>query len=268
MLTVEERDKALSDINPARNKVAVCFSGQIRTWRKCVDSWKHILKVLGQEDADVFCHLWDYNTIPNSITKDDREGKLVEQEEINAILNILQPKKFLVESRRDFKPYNANQPIDFPGFLSQYYGIMRSANLKREYEIENDFRYSAVARSRYDILYTEAVTGMYHNMKPGTMKTMGMIWDAEKHRGRISDLFWVADSDSYDIIADYYINQYYMNKDMFPRKPEEMIYPETIFFHYIKKNNITMIPNFWELKVMRESLELSHTKKEGGYEVW
>jgi len=269
MLSIEEREKLLFANNTAKDRVAVCFSGQIRTWRKCADNWHYILNSLGysSDRVDVFCHIWDYNTTPNSITLDGEPVK-VNSQEVSEILARLKPKKFLIESKKDFKPYSNNQPIRNSGFLSQFYSIMRCANLKREFEIENDMRYSAVARSRYDTLYSDNLAGLFHNIKPRSVKTCGLLWDKENNRGRISDLFWVSDSDTYDIIADYYINLGIIDERLL-KKHGETLYPECAFFYYLKKNDIVIQPNnSWIIKVMRESMELSHTKREGDYEVW
>ena len=40
------------------------------------------------------------------------------------------------------------------------------------------------------------------------------------------------------------------------------------FFHYLKKNNIGIQTNHWDVKLMRENAELSFAKKEGGFEIW
>jgi len=270
MLSTEERENVLLELNSAKNKVAICFSGQLRTWRKCVSNWHYILKTIGypEENIDVFCHIWDFNSIPNSIDTNGIFDRKVSKEEINEVLSILKPKKYVIESERVFTPFSPTQPITNSGFLSQFYGIMKSANLKRQYEIENNMRYSAVARSRYDTLYTDTCVGLYHNITPNVIKTCGIVWDETEMKGRIQDLFWVADSDTYDIIADYYINLGFIEKSIFTKEEHQFYPPELVFFYYLKKNNITIESNTWILKVMRESMELSSAKREGGYEVW
>lgn len=270
MLSTQEREAKLYEINPGKNRAAICFSGQLRTWRKCVKSWVNIFNYAGQmKEMDIFCHMWDFNTVPCSVQTSSQSVK-VEQQEIDELVSILKPKRFIVESERAFAPRNSNQPISSPAFLSQFYGIMRSANLKRQYEIENNMKYDIVVRARYDAYYeSNKITNMYQNLKPHSVKTWGILWDKDVGKGRINDMFWVADSDTYDLIADYYTNVSSMDKRVFITKQNEHTFPESVFFQYIKSYNLTMDP-CWDgsVKIMRESKELSSSKKEGDYEVW
>ena len=55
-------------LNNDKKRIAICFSGQLRTWRQCVRSWNNILMYDDNRDnVDVFCHIWDFNTVPNSV---------------------------------------------------------------------------------------------------------------------------------------------------------------------------------------------------------
>jgi len=264
----EQLQSAVTTFNPGANKIAICFSGQLRTWRKCVDTWIHILEHGGSRDnIDIFCHIWDFNSIPNSVPGINKPPVPVAESEIQEILDILKPKKFLVESYREFTPFNETQAITHGPFVSQFYGIMQAANLKRQYELENRMMYKGVVRARYDAYYTHNMTEFYRNIVPGVMHGFHMGWDPEIFRGRMGDIFWIADSDTYDLIADYYINLGYIDKKWFTQEHRDAT-PEWVFFHYLKKNKIDIQNNHWDIKLMRENSKLSFSKKEGGFEVW
>jgi hypothetical protein len=255
--------------NPGVNKVAICFSGQLRTWRKCKDTWIHILEHAGSRDnIDVFCHIWDFNSVPNSVPGIDKPNIPVPTEEIQEIIELLQPKKYLVESAKEFPPFSPTQAITHGPFISQFYGIMRAANLKRQYEIENDLQYKAVVRARYDAFYTHNMTEFYRNISKMTMHGFHMGWTPTEFKGRMGDIFWIADSDTYDLISDYYINLGYIDKKWFTSPGQTTFTPEFVFYHYLKKNNIRLQNNHWDVKLFRQSAELSFAKKEGGFEVW
>lgn len=272
----EQLQSAVTSFNPGANKIAVCFSGQIRTWRKCVDTWHHILEHEGSRDnIDVFCHFWDFNTVPNSVPDHPKVSELADLDEINAVMEYLKPKKYVIESERSFPLFDPNQAITHGPFISQFYSIMRSANLKRQYEIENNMMYKGVVRARYDAYYTGNMTESYRSIQPNTMHGFHMGWIPTINRGRMGDIFWIADSDTYDIICDYYINLGYIDRKWFTDTTEHNTQswgdcdtPENVFFHYLKKNGIQLQTNHWDIKLMRENAELSFAKKEGGFEVW
>lgn len=268
-MSQEQLQSAAISYNPGAGKIAICFSGQIRTWRKCVDTWQHILEHEGSRDnIDVFCHFWDFNTVPNSVPDHPKISEPADLAEIHAVIDYLKPKNFIIESERNFPLFDPNQAITHGPFISQFYGIMRCANLKRQYEIENRMMYKGVVRARYDAFYTHNMTESYRNINSNTMHGFHMGWDPEYNRGRMGDIFWIADSDTYDLISDYYINLGYIDRKWFTDKNTTNATPEFVFFHYLKKNNIQLQTNHWDVKLMRESAKLSFAKKEGGFEVW
>lgn len=246
-------------------RIAVCFSGQPRTWRKCIDTWHNILLQNGRRDhVDVFCHLWNFNTVSNAAGVNNSVSEPVSQEEISELIKFLNPKKILIESEKSFTAQTDTQVISVPSWLSQFYGIMRSARLKKEFEIDNDLMYDVVVRARYDAVYETRISDSYQTVTPNTMHGFHFGWHESSNRGRMGDISWFSDSMTYDIISDYYLNLSLIDKKWFG--PDWT--PEQVFFHYIKKNNINIESNHWSIKLMRPSQELSFTKSKDGYETW
>jgi len=249
-------------------RIAICFSGQLRTWRKCINTWDNILKHNGSNDnIDVFCQIWDFNTIPNSVgprgDQTQRDNIIVSKDEIAELIDILKPKKILIESNKDLKPMSEDQAITYSPFLSQFYSIMRASRLKKEYEIENNIMYDVVVRARYDSYYISNISDFYKNVSPRTMHGFHFGWNELKKVGRMGDICWFSDSMTYDVIADYYLNLKYIKKTWF-----RDVVPESVFFHYLKKSNIIIDNNHWDIKLFRDSKHKSHSKREGGYEIW
>jgi hypothetical protein len=95
-------------------KIAVCLSGQPRTWRQCYDTWNFLFKDLKKNEnlretdieVDYFIHTWDFNSKPYSVWTRERYGMQGFQAppsdhqtsaEILDYIKTIQPKQFLIE---------------------------------------------------------------------------------------------------------------------------------------------------------------------------
>ena len=131
-------------------KIAVCLSGQSRTWFTAKDNIK---KFFG--DTDYFIHSWDRNTYnnykePNKYKPIDYKISKLEQ---ISIINNFEPKLYEFE-----KFGNCINSTWYP----MYYSFMKSVWLKRKYELEHDFVYDIVIKARFDINYKG--TFLIHNV--------------------------------------------------------------------------------------------------------
>lgn len=188
-------------------KIALCLSGQPRTWKKCYTQWFEMFKPYGE--LDVFFHFWDYNTLPSTFMSENfnytvKDEKL-DATEINDIVNLLSPKSYLFEPRKPIKYWNCTLPIDKQfGYwaIDQYYSLYYSSLIKKEYEIKHDFVYDAVVKLRSDIWFTQPV--ILNKPEPNTVYSAGMHWDDEFRAFRKTDIFWYSDSHTFDQYAQYY----------------------------------------------------------------
>jgi hypothetical protein len=211
--------------------------------------------------------MWDFNTDPNSSPSKTSQSVKVDPKEIEELLAILQPKKFVIESERDFNIGSSTQAIQYKPFMSQYYGIMRAGQLKKDYEIENNIMYDVVARARYDAVYLTNVSDQYKSVLSGTMHGFHFGWSVDNNRGRIGDIFWFCDSMTYNIISDFYLNLGTIDVKWFKTNGDLII--EWVFFHYIKKNKIEIENNNWNIKLFRSSEDHVLIKDEkNGFELW
>ena len=114
-------------------RIAVCISGQPRTWRTAKDN---ILKYfdLPKCEVDFFIHTWDKNSFR---LKTDinwtRTYDPVAADELDGIKEAFKPKLIEMEKYKDENFLSIWDSI--------YYSFMKSVWLKRKYELDNDFIY-------------------------------------------------------------------------------------------------------------------------------
>jgi len=163
----------------SKKRIAVCLFGEPRS----VGTTSSYIKSFFECDdieVDYFCHSWIKNTCRWYLGKDsiyNIELNSEEQKEediygnINKVTEYLKetynPKKILVEDYVPFiRKYSKEKSKEYgvpyaerwlkkpdeqiPDGTGQFFSTEKSINLKREYEIENNFRYDVVYRLRYD----------------------------------------------------------------------------------------------------------------------
>tara|TARA_B110001450_G_scaffold50029_1_gene46648 strand:+ start:13985 stop:15910 length:1926 start_codon:yes stop_codon:yes gene_type:complete len=152
----ERFDKLIAIINNIKNrthkefykhKIAICFSGQLRTFRKTYESfYKNILNVLKQTfEVDIFMFIW----------------KIENKNDIKKSLEIYKPKKYIIKDDFKFKlPYFCENMYfykgqfnditkNFENTIKQHYGISECFNLIKNYDY--------VIRNRYDNFFEEKI---------------------------------------------------------------------------------------------------------------
>lgn len=253
-------------------KIAVCLSGQPRTWRKCIPAWSNLFSSFKDAQIDYFCHLWNFNTLPQLLAKPENEYAVVSQEELDELCSLIIPKKYMIEDhaknlkvRNDIlaigerNPERGGTPVHWAG--SQFYSHMRSVHLKRQYEIENNFEYDICIRMRSDLMFNQ--TPFLSNIRTLTPNTIyschSGVDGGQGFRYRIGDLFFFSDSITFDKLAEFYrflpIIGNLSFKDPCP--------PEIPFAFYIKMLNIQNHSTTFDPKVVRTT-EYAILKNEMG----
>lgn len=181
-------------------KVAICLSGLTR----CLHySWPiiyfNLLKNF-KNSFDVFIHTWDidhggmrdYFTM-NSVPYEDKK-KYIEEN--------ISPKKYLIESQFDFIK---SRTIRLSTCMC--YSLYTSNQLKKEYELENNFKYDLVIRSRMDVIYDSPMLDyeIYDSLNNDIIYVG--YWAPEKyfpHKGVYPDTFAFASSKNMDFYSSIY----------------------------------------------------------------
>lgn len=240
-------------------KVAFCLSGQLRTWKKCHTSWAHLFERFKEEmwindiwqypsytnepfEIDYFIHTWDFNTPPhytwdinwndpNLFTDIELAEKLelfdnaytpIDKSEIDEIIQILNPKDYIVEGwdvsksrtkvmndisrSHSFDRRQTQSHISWSA--SQLYSILRVSHLKRKYEIENKIQYDVCIRSRFDLNFDDNNLMLFaRDFEKPKSKTIYSVHNGSLNEypfNLIGDIFYYSDSHTFDLLTSLY----------------------------------------------------------------
>lgn len=213
------------------SKVAICFSGELRTFSVAMpfilnDFFENI-------HADIFLHTWT--------TTGDHKHTDLELEQLKELVN---------NTNHNLVKLKVDNPINHSGpFGSMLYSIQQANWMKRQHEIQEHFDYDLVIKSRYDMLVRPGTKFRTDDISERTLYyslgNRGLVHtDVGKHG--ISDIIFWGDSPTMDIACDTY--RYY-NWHCFPRYLElmngnmqdpsdSMLSPGTLIYQRTQKRNV------------------------------
>jgi hypothetical protein len=220
------------------SRTAVCLSGQPRTIKHCA---KSIMEYFG--DVDYFCHVWDYN---DHKVKNKETGVLEFQyeqlvyEEVLESIKIFKPLNYMIES---VTALGSNR-FRWDSLL---YSHLMAVNMKKQWEIEHDFRYDWVVKGRYDLVYPHGKKfrlsertnmrncgGYYPNLDLFTAHIDRI--PCEFLQINISDVSYYGSSAAMDVAADLY---WHCQREYANTKNEiKRLGPGTWMSDYIANNNL------------------------------
>lgn len=241
-------------------RTAVCLSGQPRTIKHCA---KSIMEYFG--DVDYFCHVWDYNDykVKNNETKTvSFHHEKISHEELTQDIQVFNPIDYMIESA------DALGTARF-GWDSLLYSHLMAVNMKKQWEIQNNFRYDWVIKGRYDLVYTHGkrfkladriqheLFGLYCPNLDLFTSHMDRMRNENLYIN-ISDVSYYGNSTAMDIAADLYWHcqreQLQTNNDV------KKLGPGTWMSDYISYNNLRFYPdqdNLQEIVFRTTSVGLS-----------
>jgi len=248
-------------------KIAVCFSGQLRSWRECSESLalffdeiKNEPRFNGEVEIDFFVHTWDVETLPPHVWHTPKVDPYramnhripVVEGEIADMLTFLSPKKYVIDNltvndtRLDFLNNESKKygnEISVLGWTGPHlYGVMRSGQLKLDYEIENNFQYDVCMKLRFDMrINTWDKRQIIENITlPLKDKTIYSIhsYNLDKFPfDNIGDIFYMSDSDTYNILSTFYNWLPILNFNLF----DWSLTVENIISYYIRMFRISNV---------------------------
>lgn len=239
-------------------KIAVCLSGQPRTWRTASDNILNFFntKICIERNirvsVDYFIHTWDTNSYrdknePRWQNKDYKIQNISEEEDIKFIF---------LPAAIEYEQYDASKHLH--AWSGLFYSFMRSINLKRKYELENNISYDMVVKSRLDInfpqeginKYGEPISKFHPQMlRPLTAYASSPTptrFPIEFNQSCFDDVFYYADSPTMDLISNiYFWYRDIMDKGLvqqqnkeFVSNPEYYYGPGTLLYKYLTNWNI------------------------------
>lgn len=222
-------------------KIAICISGLARTAIPAHICFKNFF---GHLTADVFYHSWDIDTST-----------------VDSINELYRPKKFLIQPQFPKE--------EMGSFGSMLYSMMMANELKKDYEIENNFRYSIVIKTRFDLVFPQSNRFPYEPIMPRTIYSSGgslgfVHTDFESHG--ISDLLFWGDSESMDVATNVYM--YYKHKLLYANSmflhglkddPKNYFYsPGNLIYDYCSKRNIALLNFVQKINEIPWRTDISH----------
>lgn len=126
-------------------KVAVCFSGEPRTYQHCSESIKKYYSSNKGNEFYFFGHGWS----GNSYKRFQPSGYYVYEfakEDKNQIAQNL-------KNHFDFKSLEVEDQFIADALTSWFYSMMKVNFLKQKYEVENNMMFDLVVHSRYDLVF-------------------------------------------------------------------------------------------------------------------
>lgn len=173
-------------------KVAICISGLMRTGlsaHACFDGF------FGDLDADIFYHTWDEENL--------------DVEHINRLYN---PISYRIDkpfgNKGLFRIDDLEPENDMGSFGNMLYSIMMANELKKQHEINNNFRYDLVIKTRFDLVFRPGIKFPDYPKFSRTIYSPhgsnGYVPTDMEHTGINDVLFW-GDSPSMDIVTNLYM---------------------------------------------------------------
>lgn len=230
-------------------RIAVCLSGQIRTWKKVIDTWNKIV-CLDDVQIDYFIHMWNETSIP-IVGLTQREIELINltDKEIMSVINTIKPISYKLESQKIFLTTLKNEGYYNP-YECQYYSMYKSCQLKTQHEIDNNFKYDIVVKSRFDLFFNQNIIDNV-DVNSNSIYAYSPAYDENDVLNRVTDIFFYSDSDTFNKLSNYY-NEI----DRLPKEYKSWdIAPEFVWFYYITNSNINIEVNHWDIKVMRNNMD-------------
>jgi len=207
-------------------KIALCLSGQPRAMKigyKFIK--KYLLDPNEEHEIDIFLHAWfNEEEVGKSYSSaqqyPDGYVGIVEKNTNVFLLDKYEPKKYKIEKQIDFKEYSSgfkNHPNAKQDILcSIFYSMYVSNNLKKEYELENNFEYDLVVRTRYDLGYYQPVIFSNHKDQLDKISVLnGYQKDQDLFcclNNPMPDIFSFSSSKNMDIFCNVYPNMRKLNK--------------------------------------------------------
>lgn len=229
-------------------KIALCLSGQLRTFAQVFASQKKF--ILDPFQPDVFIHTWsDSNEemlqmpakwptlgfcgmlrkrFPWTRDRTKRIPRDVPDTEIKRVESLYAPVSIQVEKLADTsKKWQAAEPANL---LAMYTSLNRSIQLKAEHEKRGGFKYDLVIRSRFDLLFKEPLDAVVPSGS-STLSIPNPQWDF----GGVNDQFAIGAS----WMIDWY-GQLIEHIERYSKMEKIAFHPETLLKHHLGKRDIPL----------------------------
>ena len=138
-------------------KIAVCFFGHLRTFKRCAPYIKYNL--LNHYDCDLFMHTWsEYNHKTKTWHNNKYIKGIVTKEKILSVYKDIKDiiiEKQIVEDMGNITVTSDNKIISLFGIKSMYHSMQTSYTLCEQYAKNNNIEYDFILMIRPDIVLSD-----------------------------------------------------------------------------------------------------------------
>lgn len=250
-------------------RIALCLSGQMRTYKKCYPSLKEF--ILEPLKPDIFIHTWSDSGITTKIKKGaEFKTEEVTREELNKLYS---PKSMIIENFK--KEYTEKlkgvevpeilkekEPRNYKGTLPMFYKMQVCNELKSKWEKEKGFTYDLVIRLRPDLEFLEEIPKKVLNQPE-------KVWHNNSEDGnpsafwQISDKFFLSNSRNMDSCCSVFENlkEYWKNPLGEGRKRGQHRVGERLMAYHLKRNKELKLREFFSKCYILRQEEYSKLKE-------
>ena len=192
-------------------RVAVCFRGQLRTYKYTLENLKRFFNTIndGKVTIDYFVHTWDENLyFPTDNHKlSDRENGSYQKADLDEKYlkeNIPNLKSIIIECHDEYKKRSTT--VEHWGAL--FYSIYQANLLKLRYENKNNFKYDLVINSRFDLVFPTKDSFPTFKYENSTAYTFMHLQELRTEEGFLNfdDMIFYGNSKSIDNVVRIYPN--------------------------------------------------------------
>ena len=220
-------------------KIAVLISGQLRNWKIALESQQWFWSTSGV-DVDYFVHTWDYSMDRVAVSKPYIERK-ISQAEFDLFVEKYSPKKYIFDNKKQEFFYDNDH------WSSLFYSFAQTVMLKREYELENNFEYDVVFKTRPDICFNPEEPLSWPPLEDNLfLTTHGGFMENEFRQFNLNDCIFCCNSYTMDLLSNlYFYRQEKINekikRDFNPNF--HPIGPGILMHEFFRDYGITPLPN-------------------------
>jgi len=192
-------------------RVAVCFRGQLRTFKYTLENLKRYFNTIndGDVEIDYFVHTWDENLyFPTDFHKlSDKENgsyQLADLDKDFLESNLPNLKALEIENHFEYKKNTTT--VEHWGAL--FYSIYKVNLFKLKYENKNNFTYDLVINTRFDLVFPPTVDFPNFNYEDNCAYTFMHLAEMRNEFGYLNfdDMIFYGKSNTVDNIVRIYPN--------------------------------------------------------------
>jgi len=190
-----------------KKRIAVCLSGQARTWKFCFNNITNFLKHKDYE-FDFFIHTWENNLYSPSVNLN-----YVYDTDVKEYISSYKPKLFKIQDENKFNKRIAGKlkHRDYINSLYSIYSFKQSIVLKQIYERNNNFKYDYVIKLRPDVFFVNRTFDEHMSFLENEEKSFLTYfsynddWKTNLNNTWAADLYWIfSSSDDADLFATHF----------------------------------------------------------------